>query len=75
MDGSLKAGSVQNFKVQVPNAVKVAVIMGEEFHHLKRGGGQIFEDKVKISAGEVLVGALFPGESRKYSILLRYQAY
>lgn len=75
MDGFLRAGSVQHFKIQVPNAVKVAVIMGQEFHHLKRGAGQIFEGEVKISAGEAAVGALCQGESRKYDILLRYQAY
>ncbi|MEI6217572.1 MAG: transglutaminase domain-containing protein [bacterium] len=75
MDGSLQAGSVQSFKIQIPNAVKVAVIMGEEFHNLTRGGGQIFEGKVKVNAGDVIVGAMVQGESRKYSVLLRYRAY
>ncbi len=70
MDGQLKAGVPQRFKLKVPGAMNVSVINAEKWHDLS-SRGDLFEGDVTLSEGEVLVCARFAGE--KWDGMLKYR--
>ena len=70
MHAKLKRGSTQVFKIQVPGAEKVAVIMGDNWHHLKKEG-DMFIGNIEIQDKHIRVFAKFPGQEQ-YAGLLVY---
>lgn len=73
MEGYLPAGSTQTFKLSVPGAQRVALIMGQEWHQLNKNG-DVFQGDVTVRQGEVQVCANF-ADGSKYSCLLSYTGY
>ncbi|MFW0860271.1 MAG: hypothetical protein AAGB97_09015, partial [Dehalococcoidia bacterium] len=69
----LQSGTIQLFKLRVPRAESVAVIVGDKWHHLVRQG-VLFEGRVPIAAGEITVFARFPNQER-YNGLLGYVGF
>jgi hypothetical protein len=75
MTGHLKNGSQTEFKLYMPRAEKVAVIIDNKFHYLEKKEKQIFSGKVKIHGSPVNVMAKFPeNKPRRFSGLLQYKA-
>ncbi|MGB4645586.1 MAG: hypothetical protein WBH76_06790, partial [Dictyoglomaceae bacterium] len=70
---NLRLYSRQNFKIRVPEAREVVVIVGERWVFLNKKG-DIFTGEVIIDDTKVTVYAKFPGE-RQYSGLLEYEVY
>ena len=70
--GHLEPGTSQVFKLTVPTAEKVAVIVGDDWHQLQKQG-DLFQGDAAIAEGEIEVCAKFPGEAL-YSCVLRYTA-
>jgi hypothetical protein len=70
MRARLKRGSTQAFKIQVPGAEEVAVIMGDNWHHLKEEG-DMFIGNIEIQDKHIRVFAKFPGDEQ-YAGLLEY---
>ncbi|MCL0059926.1 hypothetical protein M1O20_05560 [Dehalococcoidia bacterium] len=68
--GYLQSGSIQLFKLRVPRAESVAVIAGNEWHHLVKRGS-LFEGRAPIVTGEIMVAAKFP-DREHYTGLLGY---
>ncbi|MBI2171818.1 MAG: hypothetical protein HYU30_07355 [Chloroflexi bacterium] len=68
--GTLPLGSTQTFRLQVPGAEQVAVIIDEQWHYLNGDGG-LFEGYVAIDGQEIGVYAKFPGNTQ-FSGLLNY---
>ncbi len=68
--GSLSLGSTQSFRLLVPDAERVAVIIDEQWHYLKGTGG-IFQGNVTIDGRDIGVYAQFPGNTQ-FSGLLKY---
>lgn len=68
--GYLQSGTTQKFKLKVPRAQKVAVIIGDQWHHLTKYG-ELFEGNVNISKGDITVSAEFPNQTH-YDGLLNY---
>jgi len=66
----LAFGTTQHFKLAVPNAKSVVVVIGEKKFPLKKQG-DVFEGDVKIGQGQIIVYAQFAGD-RRYSSLLQY---
>ncbi|MCL0065725.1 hypothetical protein M1N79_02400, partial [Dehalococcoidia bacterium] len=64
----LQAGSVQLFKLRVPRAESVAVIAGNEWHHLVKRDA-LFEGRVPIVTGEIGVAAKFPDREHYWHLL------
>lgn len=73
MQGLIKSGVNQVFKLRVPEARKVAVVMGDDWHYLKKRAG-LFEAEIPIEQGKVTVYAQFPGDD-VYEGLLQYEGY
>ena len=73
MEGQLKSGSTLTFKLRVPGAENVAVIIDGEWNHLHKDG-ELFEGEVVISQGDVGVYAKFPDNSQ-YSGLVKYVGF
>ncbi|MFP3975330.1 MAG: transglutaminase domain-containing protein [Dehalococcoidia bacterium] len=70
MERNLQAGTMQDFKIEVPKALEVAVIINGQWHHLSKSG-ELFEGQVKVGEGDVTVFAKFPNEENFWG-LLRY---
>jgi len=70
--GVFPLGSTQTFRLAVPGAEKVAVVMGNDWHYLDLKGG-VFQGDVKITGADVGVYAKFPGNAQ-FSGLLTYTA-
>ncbi|MBC8179779.1 hypothetical protein H8E88_01530 [candidate division KSB1 bacterium] len=70
MNGNLKSGDVQKFKLMVPGAENVIIINRGRVIELKKQG-ELFAGEVKVKKGKVTVCAEFPGE-KSYASLLRY---
>jgi len=70
MRARLKRGSTQAFKIQAPGAEEVAVIMGDNWHHLKEEG-DMFIGNIEIQDKHIRVFAKFPGDEQ-YAGLLEY---
>lgn len=70
MERNLQPGNMQNFKIEVPKAQEVAVIVNDQWHHLSKSGG-VFEGHVRVSKGDAEVFARFPNEENFWA-LLRY---
>ena len=68
--GYLQSGTTEKFKLRVPGAQSVAVIIGDQWHHLTRYG-ELFEANINILKGEIGVYAKFPNQTH-YDGLLRY---
>jgi len=66
----LTANATQTFKLAMPTAEKVAVIVGDQWFHLQKQNG-FFKGDVKISKGKISVYAKLPGNKR-YGSLLEY---
>jgi hypothetical protein len=71
-DGALAQGSVQTFRVKVPEAEKVAVVIGSAWTFLIPAGGGLFEGQVTITGPDVVLYAKFPGDSQ-FTGLLSYR--
>lgn len=72
MQAHLKAGTTQKFKLAIEAADKVAVLIENKWHPLKKQG-ELFEGNVTIGKGKFSVYAKWPGD-RNYSSLLQYVA-
>ncbi|MCK5522831.1 MAG: hypothetical protein KAI83_06820 [Thiomargarita sp.] len=72
MQAHLKAGTTQQFRLAIEAADKVAVLIENKWHPLKKQGG-LFEGNVTIGKGKFSVYAKWPGD-RNYSSLLQYVA-
>lgn len=70
LTGHLRPGSRQDFKLIVPGAEVVQIVIGKSWHPLAKQGEQ-FSGNVPIAAGTVEVCAKFPGNAQ-YSVLLSY---
>ncbi|MCL5102585.1 MAG: hypothetical protein M1133_00530 [Armatimonadetes bacterium] len=70
MDGTLKSGSKESFKLTVPGAESVAVIVAGKWSKLDKHG-DVFEGHAEIKGSDVSVAAKFPG-SDSYFVLLKY---
>lgn len=70
MTGHLQPGTIQSFRLSIPHAEQVAVIMGEDWTFLAKTGS-LFEGQVEIHPGEIYIGANFPDEEQ-YQFLLGY---
>jgi len=70
LDGFLKEGISNLFRITVPNANRVSVVQGKKWQKLKQRGN-LFEKKIKLKPGIAKVYARFPGTS-KYNGLLEY---
>jgi transglutaminase-like putative cysteine protease len=68
--GYLQSKTVQTFKLDVPGAEDVAVIMDGLWHHLIKQG-ETFEGTVTVMKGQVQVCAKFPG-NQLYEGMLTY---
>jgi transglutaminase/protease-like cytokinesis protein 3 len=66
----LTPSTTQHFKLKVPNAKNLVVVIGDKKVPLKKQG-DVFEGDVKIGQGQITVYAQFVGE-RRYSSLLQY---
>ena len=73
MQSYLPVGSIQTFRLSVPGAQKVAVIIGQDWYQLSKDG-DLFQGDVTVKQGEVQVCANFT-DSSKYSCLLSYTSY
>jgi hypothetical protein len=69
--GTLLAGTLQEFRLNVPRAESVAVLQGNRWSMLKRSASD-FTGSVKLRAGEVRVAARYPRE-KGFNTLLKYQ--
>ncbi|MBF8266880.1 MAG: TGc protein [Dehalococcoidia bacterium] len=70
--GSLSLGSTQSFRLLVPDAERVAVIIDEQWHYLEGTGG-VFQGNVTIDGRDIGVYAQFPGDAQ-FSGLIEYTA-
>lgn len=68
--GKLKLGDDEAFKLIVPGAEAVAVVIDNEWAQLEKHG-DLWEGQVKVAGGEVQVAARFPG-SKSFYVLLVY---
>jgi hypothetical protein len=66
----LTPGTTQHFKLAVPNAKNVVIVIGDKKFPLKKQG-DVFQGDIKIAQGQITVYAQFVGE-RRYSSLLQY---
>jgi len=64
-----------NFRIKVPGAEKVAVIINDQFYFLKpmKDGSQIFHGDIKISGENIMVGANY-GSGNTFEGLLNFTA-
>ena len=69
MHARLKRGSTQVFKIKMPGADKVAVIMGDNWHHLKKEG-DMFIKNIEIQGKYIRVFAKFPGQKQYAGLLV-----
>ena len=67
----LDVGGTEHFMLKVPDAEEVAVIMSEQWRHLKKDG-DIFKGDAKILWGKVEISAKYPG-NEAFDILLVYR--
>lgn len=67
----LIAGSPQFFRIKLPGATKAAIIMGQEWNHLKQQG-EYFEGTVEIKKGKVILFATYQN-STSYEGILEYE--
>jgi len=72
MQGTLKTGTEQNFKLKVPGAANVAVVVNKKWTQLKKKG-DLFEGRVPIGRGKISVFANFSGGKGSYAGLLEYR--
>lgn len=70
-DHDLASGRNHRFEIRVPNAERVSVVTGGQWHDLDKRGDR-FSGSVRIEAGSVQVAAQFPNESR-FQVLLGYE--
>lgn len=71
MSGVLPVGTVAEFKLVVPDALEVVVILdGNDWHTLSKSGDQ-FQGKITVARGEIQVAAKYAGQS-DYAVLLAY---
>jgi len=70
MSGTLPRGQQQEFRLEVPGASRVMVIVGEEWIPLRQDG-DTFSGDIEIRGREVGVYAQFPGDE-EFSGLLKY---
>ncbi len=68
MDGHLKAGHDQNFKLEVPDAEKIAVVIGSNWHYLHKTDA-VFEGPIRIPKGAFAVFAKFPDQDKFQGLL------
>ncbi len=71
ISGHLKSGNKQTFKLKVPEAEDVAVIMNGNWHHLQKTG-DLFEGEIVVEKGKTGVYAKLPGR-KQYMALLEYK--
>lgn len=69
--GRLKAGTRAHFKLRVPKASKVAVVIGKKWTQLKKSG-DLFQGDVNIGKGKIGVFGNFGGGQGRYEGLLQY---
>ncbi|RQW78337.1 MAG: hypothetical protein EHM14_12265, partial [Methanothrix sp.] len=72
MDGRLKVGVPQRFKLRVPGALNVSVINGDKWYDLS-SRGNLFEGNMTPAKGDVTVCARFAGE--KWDGMVKYTGY
>lgn len=72
MRGVLRRGASESFRLKVPGATSVAVIMGQKWVHLKKQGDQFFGN-VRLQGNKASVMASFPSRPRSFTGLLVYR--
>lgn len=72
IEGVLRAGATERFRLRAPGALGVAVVSGGEWTHLA-ADGDVFEGDVAIVAGDVVIYAQYEGEE-SFSGLVGYTA-
>ena len=72
MQGTLKTGTEQNFKLKVPGASNVIVVVNKKWIQLNKKG-DLFEGRVPIGRGKISVFANFSGAKGSYAGLLEYR--
>jgi hypothetical protein len=70
MTGVLAAGQKYHFHLHVPNALKVAVVAGDQWTQLKQDGNE-FTGDATATTGNVLVCAKFESQVN-FAGLLKY---
>jgi len=68
LNGYLDAGHSQTFKLEVPEAEKIAVVIGSAWHYLQKTG-MLFQGAVPVSQGVVSIYAKFPGQDTFHGLL------
>lgn len=72
MQGKIASGSKAKFKIKVPNAIEVQVIVDGKWLKLTKGAGSVFSGNIAIEGSEIGIYAKFP-DTTDYSGLLVYQ--
>jgi len=72
IDNQLASGQPELFKIRVPEAVEVAVTIGDQWYFLEQAGN-VFSGYVPIGEGEIAIVARFDKSKAKYSSLLKYK--
>ena len=72
MEGYLKLGTVQAFRISAPGAEKVAVVVGEKWNFLEKKKGEVFSGDALLDNDKVVVYANY-GE-KNWAGLLAYTA-
>ncbi len=67
----LRKGKKYNFKIIVPNARKVALIDGEQWHWLKSDSAT-YSGHFAVNSSKVIVAAAFSSQTSRFEYLLTY---
>jgi hypothetical protein len=73
MNRYLKFQTTQKFKLNVPGAEDVVIIIGDEWFHLEKKG-DLFEGDIEIRKGKIGVYAKFL-DKENYTGLLEYTGF
>jgi hypothetical protein len=74
LPGHLAAGAETYFDLIVPGVSRVALINGDKWTMLDKGGDERYSGSMALQAGKVLVAAQFPGQD-SFAGLLSYDVH
>jgi hypothetical protein len=72
LQGTLRAGDVETFRLRSPQADKAAVIQDQDWIILRRSG-DVFSGQAKLRPGPVILGIQLPDQTR-FRTLAKYEA-
>jgi len=67
--GKIKA---YDFKIIVPNAIKVAVIDGKQWHWLKPESTNVYSGQFRVRSRKVILAAAFASQKNRFEYLVTY---